>query len=304
MLIVQLCGGLGSQLCQYLWSVALAEETGIDIQFDAFSSFANDGFGRRYRLMEINPRFSFIDEATIKNLIGRSWTHRIKRAMTIKFFRRRMKIHRHQCRSFDDLISLISKNKDKRYIIMRGDWPELRAGVWQGAALERNKIRDALAASSFDLSPISEREGFREVSVHLRQKWGHGAKGYIGPEHAQKVQPHLAADYYRRAIDHLNAFEKIRRRYLIYGDSPEWAEKNLSPLISPPSVMEIMPPSEASDWHDLIAIGRRQERILSNSSFCRTAAHLFNEGITIAPKDFFHDPEINRNANPPEWITL
>ena len=167
-----------------------------------------------------------------------------------------------------------------------------------------SRIAQHYAARTHKKNPI-EQSGRQTVSIHVRQKWGDGAKGLCkGYNPLTAIRPHLGVQYYQRAIKHVLSMGDTLYRFMIFGDSPEWAKANLLALIPASIPVEIVPPSESQVWDNFFSISQCPVHILSNSSFCYCAALLSDARIVIAPANYCHDTSLNQSGFPSHWIRL
>ena len=71
---------------------------------------------------------------------------------------------------------------------------ELRDGVVAGARM--SQIAQHYAAKTHKKS-LTEQNGRQTVSIHVRQEWDYGAKGFVGhTKHSTEIKPHLGVQYY------------------------------------------------------------------------------------------------------------
>lgn len=154
--------------------------------------------------------------------------------------------------------------------------------------------------SAINLQILKEiKTNNQSVSLHIRRG------NYVNVESVNKVHGTTKLNYYYEAI---KAIAKICEQpvFYIFSDDINWAKENLK--LSYKHVY-IDHNSAKKDYEDLRLMSACKHNILANSTFSWWGAWLNvnKEKIIIAPREWFADPEKNKESEsiiPKTWVRL
>ncbi|MGI9307070.1 MAG: alpha-1,2-fucosyltransferase [Gammaproteobacteria bacterium] len=279
--VVRIMGGLGNQLFQYAFALALARggaETFLERRLRP------DRYKRKFALDFLSPRLPLCG-AKHRILVRAKWDARLLRRLL-----------------FMPNPMLVKDGDDWRKFL---DAP-LPAnihffGYWQAAATaaeapellaDLRKIRDGLP-------PLPESAEEVNIAVHARRLWEYDAQGGIIRKKSKPADAvRLSLQYYKRAF--ISMREKYNNpHFFIFGDDAKWCADNLLPLAAP-NRATLMPPGARPDWQDMLLMAKCEGCILSNSTFAWWGATI-GGGYAVAPAEWSNDPARNAIIYPPEW---
>lgn len=289
MKIVNVIGGLGNQMFQYAFAVALqkkhpGEIVMIDTQLYKYPFIkkfnGNNFYHNGFEIYKVFPHAN-IPIATYKDIIKLSYY--IPNYLASRIVRRILPIRK------KEYILPVDKyfSYDANALCMKGDC--YYEGVWASIQYfedAKEEILQQFRFSSINIyndNMVKKVLSSHSVAIHVRRG------DYVG---AQNFKDICTFDYYKLAI------QKILRlidspSFFIFSNDIKWCKSNISPLLGE-SQVEYVDGNKGKDspW-DMFLMSKCEAQILANSSFSWWSAFL-NEraNIIIVPSRW-----INRTNN-------
>lgn len=270
MKIVNILGGIGNQMFQYAFLVALREATGCEVCYDAsvFKTYPlHNGF-------ELDRRFNIMArQATPKEIwkltyytTSYFWYRIFKRFPK----RKTMQFEPKHCAFTPELL------KDKRDLYYYGIWQDhhyfddykeiiKKEFAWKEPLDERNRI-------CYDEFVKGET-----VSIHIRRG------DYLKEWRYKNI---CELDYYQKAITHVKELYGKKMNYAIFSNDIAWCQDNIVPLLDDSRYTMVDWNQGAESYKDMRLMQACKANIIANSSFSWWGAYLniHSEPMVIAPK--------------------
>lgn len=257
-------GGLGNQLFIYAAARALALRTGRTLYLDTKRGFANDDYGRSYRLNRFPIQAQAMPEAWRIAPTLKHPRHKLIRALNKLLPRdHRTYFAERHTQSATQLTAL--RPRRNRITLL---------GYWQNEAYfasHASTIQD-------ELQPPAPTD---DQNLTLGEKFSAGESVFL---HFRRVRYWnlLGRDYYQAAIDALGA-KLLRPRFVLFGDDLNWPQQNLD---FHGANVELITHNSDDELADLWLMTRCRHAIVANSSFSWWGAWLGNasaDRIVFAP---------------------
>lgn len=290
MKVVRICGGLGNQMFQYAFFLAIQnkfeEQTKLDA-FDMESYALHNGFELEH-IFNLNANYCTLEEK--KTLQG------TKNVFT--------KIKKELSKHLPFLNSTYIKEKKNQHfsyhpdnfgtpntnIYYRGPWqcPKYFDDV---ESLIREKLIFPNFSSDKSINLVNEIKDFETVSIHIRRGdyLTHKALGGI-----------CDLPYYKNAIAKIETLVK-KPLYVIFSDDMDWCKEN----IKVDNARYIDWNSGEKSFEDMHLMSLCKHNIIANSSFSWWGAWLNNNPnkIVIAPNKWIHYSD-SLGILPDEWLKV
>ncbi len=264
---VEIKGGLGNQIFQYVFSKYLQEKTGrCSVLYTDFFYYMTDLPGvtsRKFDLDKFDTRYVSVSGGVRCNGIVRE--------------------------------------EDGDAEPVKTDGSYFYSGYWQDKkffeavkdrVLSELILKDEYINGDMKIQARKMRES-ESVSLHIR------GTDYLKGQN-REIFAEQTAEYYSGALDIIREKKGGNVRVFVFTDDVEHAEKILSDLGD--LSYEIMPIAEP--YQDLWLMAQAQNHIIANSSYSYWGARLGDDkGIVVAPRKWFlkmSDPDLY----PDSWITL
>lgn len=281
MIIIKLQGGLGNQLFQYAFGIALAQKHQDTVKFDLRSY--HEGSHRNLDLLKFNVDVPEVDN----NLYNRLFSLKNRLLNKIKLtLLANYNVHFEKSPLYYDV-----KHSNKKNTFYFGYWQS--TGYF---SVISNLIRDQFKLKSDNLPPdyLDLINQSTTVAIHIRRG------DYLTPGNAQ-VHGNLSADYYTQAVSLMQELSP-NCQYLVFSDDIGWVTENFNI----PAKWQPVNDDRLNDAQTLMLMAACHHHIIANSTFSWWAAWLNTnpEKKVIAPKNWFTN---NRNAADlllPSWITI
>lgn len=289
MKIVNILGGLGNQMFQYAFLVALRESTGIETKYDAsvFKTYPlHNGF-------ELERRFNIISrQATSKEI--RELTYYTRSYFWYRVFKR---FPKRKTMIFEPPHSIFTPKllEDKRDLYYYGIWQDHHYF---------DKYKSIIKQEFEWKEPLDEKnqryyndfvQG-QTVSLHIR-------RGDYLKEWRYKGICEL--DYYQKAVAHVKRQFGPQMQYAIFSNDTEWCEENIVPLLDVSKYVNVNWNQGEESHKDLRLMQACRVNVIANSSFSWWAAYLniHKDSIVISPKKWTN-AEVLFERQLPEWVKI
>ena len=290
MKIVSIFGGLGNQMFQYAFLIALRESFHEDIKIDT-SAFKykemHNGFELN-RLFDIDAKEVTIDEK--KRLTTCLPSYYLNRIYWKYFPRRKTEMQEDKFCSFNK--DILTNNSDLYYY-----------GIWQNH-MYFDKFENVVKKIFTFKLPLDEKnqeikeklsnENF--VSLHIRRG------DYLKHSNYKNL---CGKKYYKKAIEYLRSKYHQELKFAIFSNDMEWCGQNIIPLIENNEYICVDWNKKENSYIDMELMSCCRVNIIANSSFSWWAAYLNNnkDKEVIAP-DVWTNANVKFNRQLPYWTLI
>lgn len=285
MKIVKILGGIGNQMFQYAFLMALKSRFNdiflVDISiFDIWN--IHNGYELE-RVFNIKEKKASVDE--IKNVAWYSNNYKVRRALSLILPKKTMYVEKSPYKYYPQFVN---KDGDAYY-----------DGYWQYYKYFEPVRKDVLYAFQFvpdnderNNSLISKMNNENYVSIHVRRGDYLESKEYKGI---------CGIDYYKKAIDLVRS-NISNPTYLIFSNDIEWCKINITPLLENSSVTFVDWNVGANSFRDMELMSKCRANIIANSSFSWWAAYLnSNEHKFVVSPKKWTNRKMEFNVQPDDW---
>ena len=292
MRIVKLLGGLGNQMWQYAFLVALKQSFPYeDVYFDA--SFFNgyplhNGF-------ELDRIFNISAKQASKKDIRKVYHFFVGKYLYSRIYRHYFPVLKTEVREVEACAyqpELLEKRGDFYY---DGYWADHRYyDKYRDTLLAEFKFKQELDDRNKEL--LQKMEGHLTCSLHVRR--GDYLKD---PDYAGICDE----DYYRRAVRKVKECKGKDMTFLVFSNDMSWCRTELAPCFGENPVVYVDWNKGTDSYKDMVLMTKCYVNIIANSSFSWWGAYLNTNTdlMVIAPKKY-KNVEMNFNIYPNEWITI
>ncbi len=264
---VQIMGGLGNQLFQYVYSKYLENKTGrtsvlfagiygANVEKTAITArdFSLDKFNTHYDIITEIPSYDHVET--------------------------------------DDFANSVSKLTDN--IFFNGYWQNkeyfftVRDSMIDDLTLRPEYITD-------EMSSIADKmENCESVSIHLRHS------DYLN-QYNSGIFEYLSPEYYKKAVNHLISVLGHKPVLYIFSDDYDYISFYMTDFCD--CETHIMEPRR--NYEDLYLMSKARHHVIANSTYSWWGAMLSTcrDGITIAPTYWYKDKK-TPDLYPDSWITI
>lgn len=283
MIIVQLGGGLGNQLCQYACGRNLSIKNNDTLKLD-IEAYTNDDY-RMYGLKHFNITENIATTEEIKKLkLPYGFLSRCARAFRIKIMRQFNIGFRPEILKLKGDIYLAGFWKNEKYFKKIED-----------TIRKEFTLRNPFSNASQEIKDNILRESI-PVSLHVRRG------DYVSHPGTLRHHGVCSPEYYKSALDHLSSRVDISRLF-IFSDDIEWVKNNMTFDFPHTFVSQANIP----DYEEMMLMSYCQHNIIANSTFSWWGAWLNQnpKKIVIAPKKWLAKTGNDYYKEiPPDWIKL
>jgi hypothetical protein len=285
MKIVKVLGGLGNQMFQYAFYLAMKKKFGeVKIGTASFKGYSLHNGYELERIFDINPQHASNLISKIYDPIYNQWhIRKLRKLLGLK----RAYFEEKKWFDFDPQI-LKQATKNMLY------W-----GYWQNENYFIELKDEIIRAFAFKLPLSAKNEAiasnissFDSVGLHVRRG------DYLTNEFLGGL---CSADYYRKAIDVIGS--RVQNpTYFIFSNDIEWCKENLNVA----DAHYINWNTGLESYVDMQLMSLCKHQIIANSSFSWWAAWLNKnpEKIVIAPKVWANGIDNNEQVCPNTWLRL
>lgn len=244
-------GGLGNQLFAYAAARALAIRRKRELLIDDTSGFANDRYGRRFRLNQF-PLAASLAPKRLRLGSSKSFKHKFVRGLNkVLPFSTRFYLSE---KPKQDLDQLLGFRPSQRNLYLNGYWQN-EAYFVDYADRIRSELEPPALEDAADIALEQEIASSPSICLHIRR---------------QAYSPRLTASYYNNCLQ--AATGSIRDcRIEVFGDDLDWAKEQIDFGDHPVRFHPGDPDNELRDFRLMAAC---RHAIVANSSFSWWAAWL------------------------------
>jgi hypothetical protein len=283
--VVKIIGGLGNQMFQYAFGLALAKESNCEVYYDL--SFYDDGHQ--------------LDCPTVEEILKNQelGSQNAKREFSLKYFNTNYKVADSEkiknCTSQIDENVISEKgignfnNGQHEYIFDYFETLEL---------FDYEKYRDIFSREFTTKMDMDEKNKdmlnkineANSIAIHIRRTDHGGDLGFTDME------------YYGKAIEYMIARVE-NPHFFIFSDDTNWVKENFK-LDSPHTIVDIN--NDATNYFDFELMKNCKHHIIANSTFSWWAAWLNpnKDKIVIAPTPWFKNGDTRDKMIPKDWIRI
>lgn len=293
--IVKFNGGLGNQMFQYAFALALKEKSGADVVFDFsyFDQLPSDDVPV-IRELELNcfnieckkavrKDFAKIKYPDFKSKLKRSFAKKLHKFFGINYVREKNEYcFDKRLFSYSDYFYYDGYFQNEKY------FKHLRETLLKNFSL-KEPIGEKNQAT------LNEILKTNSVSIHVRRG------DYLSMGNIKNLYGVCSLDYYKKAVGYI-AKRVENPHFFLFSDDIDWVIKNLK-IQYPYTVVDF---NQGRGWFDLELMKHCKHNIIANSSFSWWGAWL-NENpdkIVIAPKKWNTKKFKRCSIVPKGWIKL
>lgn len=299
MKIVNIIGGLGNQMFQYAFAIALrqanpSEEIFIDIQHFRYifiKKYKTSNLHNGYELNKIFPNLD-IKVAGIRDLL--------KVTLYIpNFFLSRI-VRKLLPKRKTEYVAPINESQTYQPVLLNLQGDTYYEGYWQSAKYYSNckpqlrKIFSHPEPNAYNKEMIDTIASTPSVGIHIRR-----GNYLLLPRYKGICE----INYYQKAIKAITD-DKKQHHFFIFSNDMEWCKQNILPLIGNSPVTFVMNNKGKDSCWDMFLMTYCHDLIIANSSFSWWGAFLNqNAKRIIAPYPWMN----GRNAYDiydPSWLTI
>lgn len=287
--IVQIRAGLGNQMFQYAFYMALKQnqsDTKVDVSIFRYRP-SHTGYELE-RLFGVHPDYATIEERNQMADVGKDWLSECRRAIGWK----------------RKTTGVLIQEPDPA----KGWCPQLLhaencyiQGYWQTENYFRpisERVKETfqfcLPLSSADQSILQKIQSESSVSVHIRRG------DYLKKRRRDEYEV-CKEGYYKRAVEYIQNHVESPVFY-VFSDEPEWGRKQ---NVFPTNTVFITGHTGSNAYIDMQLMSACHHHIIANSSFSWWGAWLGEsaDSIIVAPGVWFHH-QPRPDVVPSRWIKI
>jgi len=292
MKIVNISGGLGNQMFQYAFLLALRDATGDEVLMDT-SKFATYNLHNGFELDKV---FNISARSATKEELKRvtRYTENYKLSRILRKFLPNKKT---------EVVEPMPTCPYNSNIFEEAKGDKYYEGIWQNYKYF-DQVRPLILKEFIFQQPLSEKntaysQKFSNnltVSMHIRRGDYLLHKNYIGL---------CGVDYYELAIARVFYKYGLNVNFAIFSNDMEWCEQNIVPLLHDATYDLVDWNKGVESYNDMRLMSACRVNIIANSSFSWWAAYLNqtpNKEV-IAPAKWSNMP-VQFSRQMPEWTLL
>lgn len=289
MKIVNVIGGIGNQMFQYAFALALKqkypdEEVKLDVSH--FKGYKlHNGF-------EIERNFgSLLPYATSKELRKLTYyapDYRVSRILRKIFGYRKTEYK--EPRLFTFWQDALDKDGSCYY---EGSWQnEKYFKQYSDIIRSALSFRQPLGEKNVEL--LAQINNTLSVSIHVRRG------DYLADPTYQGI---CDLPYYKNAVDYILNYVK-EPHFFIFSNDAKWCEENIAPLCGNYTIIDWNGGDRS--WADMYLMSQCKHNVIAHSSFSWWAAWLNNHDnkIVVSPKGWFNRADITDSPQLESWMLL
>lgn len=288
LIVVRIIGGLGNQMFQYAYALAL-KKNGYDVKIDV-SIFETYKLHGGYQLENYNISLPNATKIDIDNLVNVSTFEKI---LKLLFRIKNKRILKEKQLSYKKELTNPSSHS---YIIGYFQCEKYFKDIGNDI-LKEFTINKKLSSYSKEIK-LKIENSLNPISLHVRRG------DYISNKKANKVHGTCDIDYYKNSINYFKEkFDNLN--FFIFSDDIEWVKNNLNVE----NAVYIEGKEDRIPHEDILLMSLCTHNIIANSSFSWWGAWLnkYDNKIVVAPKRWFQDikkEEESKTIVPASWIRI
>lgn len=268
MKIVNIIGGLGNQMFQYAFAMALKEIYSNEKVYIDVSHFKGYKLHNGFEIESLfGKNLPIAKPLQIMKLSLYIPNYKVSRILRNLLPKRRTEYIETQDYIFDS--NVLYQNKDMYF-----------EGYWQSAEYF-DFIRDKIISffkinieDTHNLEIINELTHTESIGIHIRRG------DYLNNNYYSGI---CTLEYYKKGIEHILRHVKDPH-FFIFSNDIEWCKNNLSDGISNYKVKYINHNTGNNSYKDMVLMSKCKNLIIANSSFSWWGAYLNEQnGIIVAP---------------------
>lgn len=287
MKIINILGGIGNQMFQYAFLVAMREATGVETCYDAsvFKTYSlHHGFelDRRFCITSREASPKEIKKLTFYTTSFFWWRTILKFKLGKAAFEKKHKY-----------TPELLKDKSARYYY--GYWQNYRYFDKYKNVLKREfSWKEPMDDKNMNL--LDRLSSSNTVSIHIRRGDYLKHPRYCGI---------CELDYYRNAINYVLAHRAECNTFVVFSNDMEWCKENILPLLEERCCIMVDWNQGADSYKDMRLMQSCNVNIIANSSFSWWAAYLNcnSNALVIAPRKWLND-DLNFKPQLEDWILI
>lgn len=291
--IVKFNGGLGNQMFQYAFGLALSSKFNIPIAYD-FSYFEDvkSNINVATRVFELGVFNLECKQATadeLAKIVKPECKSKLKRFLVKKFPEKFGINYINEKNSF----VFDKKLLDNRYFAYEGYFQNENYFKHLRTELIKSfSLKEELDEKNQQI--LSQIQNENSVSLHVRRG------DYVSLDYVNKIHGVCSLDYYRAAIGYI-AKAVSKPHFYLFSDDIDWVIENLK-IDYPYTIVDF---NQGRGWFDLNLMKNCKHNIIANSSFSWWGAWLneYCDKIVIAPKKWMNKKQ-KEDVIPSSWIKL
>ena len=280
MINIQLKGGFGNQLYQYVFGRVQSIRLQNDLSFDTFSYELD-----KLRNLELSAVISKLDIRRVENDL----LTRISRKIGIS--PKWQYVYELEFGFNKDILNMIPASRN---IYFQGYWQSYKYFEDSWGIIEKDFSFPDVPSN---LVPCLQKiKGVNSVAIHIRRG------DYITNSSANSLHGVLSLDYFKDAIE-LISKEETEIEFFVFSDDIDWCRANLKCN----SEINYLPKEDSSTLTDFVLMMNCSHQIISNSTFSWWAAWMNkNENKkVIAPQKWFANKKIDLSLiYPKSWEVI
>jgi hypothetical protein len=273
MKIVNIIGGLGNQMFQYAFAIALQNKYSMEIVKVDVSHFKGYGLHNGFETERIFGRnLPIADKNDIKNLSYYIPNYNISRVFRRLLPKRKFEYIEplEKAFTFDEAALLIDGN-----CYYEGYWQSPKFfNIYRNQVLSACEFRAFITDENLHLEELIRQNG--SVSIHIRRG------DYVNASNFKGI---CDQQYYRSSIEKVKELMKSPR-FFIFSNDIGWCRENILDMLVYDEVTFVDNNIGDESYRDMQLMSLAQCNILANSSFSWWAAYLNkrSDAIVITPK--------------------
>jgi hypothetical protein len=291
-ILIKLQGGLGNQMFQYAFGLAISNKLNTPLYLDLSFFKQNHGLTpRKYELDLFNNSINIAGDKLVSRFLHPGFVQKVFKKMGIN----NSTIYRENSLRFSDAVFEV---KPPAYF--EGFFQSEQYFSVVGQLIRKNfTFKSSLNKKSQIIADELTHQA-NTVSIHIRRG------DYVSSTAANHLHGVCSVNYYQNAIALIK--DKIKDPvFYFFSDDPEWVAQHLLPVVANATLVQHN--HDADSWQDLALMSKCKHHIIANSSFSWWGAWLnpSKEKIVIAPATWFStktdylDPQ---DLIPKSWIQI
>lgn len=299
MKIVNIIGGLGNQMFQYAFAVALKKENPNETVYVDTQHF-NYLFVKKYRTSNLHNGYELEKVFSNINIEKAPMSMLLKVTNYIPNFFLSRVVRKIFPKRHTEYVAKLSESQTYIPGILSLVGNVYYEGYWQVAQYYINckeELRHAFAhpkPNEYNAQLIKDITGSNSVGIHIRR-----GNYLLSPTYSGICN----IEYYKKAIARIRADAK-QHRFYIFSNDIDWCRQNIVPLLGDSDALFVTENTGANSCWDMFLMSYCRDLIIANSSFSWWGAFL-NKSVerVIAPYPWMNGRDTS-GIYDPNWIKI